>query len=571
MTPSRKSIEIAISVAPELQASIQRDCGLHYKRTQMHDKAVENFEKSLALKSDFRPVYELSDCKLKDCQPDAALESAKQCHELKPDNVAGHRQVVNCYHELNRLEETLKAAHISYLENPRVGKIKKDIVDLNLRSLAGAAAQPVLQKHMKYTKNKQHEQKVDSPNDFSEENGDVLQLSEEEKVIDDPPMLRHRKKCIEDMKHDIYFDETFSEQMKFWKKMQNDETLILNQTPKTSVEIKEIVDRIVKKLETHEQMLYVRDPFYVKEFDVEKKHLSKSRKIEFQREQRATLRTARWQFEQVKQLAKASLSRMLDFVESMLVDFYAVKAERTFPQKAEYFNKILDFVGMEYLRRVYTIHPKLLSYDIDERLAILFKTSLDKATEQTSKTDAQRFGETIDKMQKNKLFVDTAADKKSEFSRKFTHFSKRLVHSTDPVETAYLHYQLSEMYWRFEQYDDSQQSARNALESINHCDNDIWKFLCYFNIIRVYALKKNYSHVTENLAELTQVTSNLSEFCQVFAATATRAIDEINAYSAARRASRLFSKRSRLSSAFRTSSVTTSMAAPTEHSATGNQ
>lgn len=522
---------VGFRVDAGLEGVIRRDWGYHYKHQSFFDKSLRQFEKSIELKSaEFESYLQSSFCESQQLRLDNALDHAKSALNLEPKRLDAQLNFSNCLLELNQLEETFKTSYNTFLQYPREGNLK-DSLEFTLNKLVGPVAGKVLRKYdirskLEHVGQKlEHEKQLKNQND---DNCDVVSDDEDAANEKVSPLTIFNAKRYENLKHDTYFDRSFSEQYNFWKQMQNDNCMYLHNTPHSSEEIKENVDRIVDNLDICETMLYVREPFYVKSLEADKHFKAKLKQRKLFNEQENVREKAFWQLKEIKYLSKINFQLTLDLVEDAMVNFYAVKSRKIFIRKFEFINEIFNFIGLEYLNRMRTIHPKLMEYGIEQRLDILFQTPITEKKEikkpETNVEHFIKFGQNAIKDQK----VSTKADTKEvALFKKIHYFRHRLIYAEFDIEKTYLYQQLAELFFNSGRYDESQQSSRDSLKYATNSKNSLWKYLSYLNIIRVDTVKRNYTRVERNLNKLKRVGDDLDELSRVFVRTAIRTVDDI--------------------------------------------
>lgn len=452
---------------------VGREWGLYLKRNIQYPKASHYFQRALKVNPEHtRTLLESSRCKFNQCQTKNALDDVTKSMKIDPKNVKSKHQFAKCLYNLNEMESAFSVAHEIAAENPTNTDIRhtKDAIEMSLRKAFCPSAQPILRKYKMHL------------NDTWNEKQNV-------NAILPTPVLEERQKAIELMKHKLYFDSKFAEQLDFWKCVQLDKTL--------DKELHEIIDRIIGNLNTHENMLYSREPIYAKRNRFDLKSLRKLRERQFYYAQEETRREALWQFKRIKELAVRDFSASLALVERVLSEFYAVKRRAIFPAKFEFISNIVHFVGLRYVKINQKIVCDLMSLKTRDRLIALFNV----------------WGPMLQE--------EDLCDKKVSQSL------KRLSYADYDVEKAYIYHQLSEICFRFRRPEESQRYARDALAYANKCNSNIWRFLGYYNIVRVDAMKHNYLPIKDDLGEMQRIADNLDTFTQVFVNTAIRSYEDI--------------------------------------------
>lgn len=452
--------------------SFERDWGICLKRNMQYRRASEYLNRSLHTDpNNFQTLLESSKCKLRQGDAEQALGDVKKCVQLKSNSTTANCQYAKCLAGLNEIENALSIIHgvvVGHTTNAGAQHIK-DSLEISLRCAFQPSAVPILRKYKFHLKCNQN----------VATNADTQRH----------PVFLHRQKAIELMKHKLYFDRTFAEQMEFWHALQQDETFDDN--------LREIIQRIIQNLNTHENILYTREPFYAKRNRFDAQSLAKARRRAFYFGQEETQREAMWQLNHIKHVANSNFNLALALTERVLSEFYTIKTRTVFPAKFEFLCELCEFIGIKFLRIYRTIPVNLMSLAVEDRLVALFNS----------------YGQML------------RGEKRCD--QRIEHFNKRLIDTDYDMEKAYLYHQLSEWCFRFGRPEESQRFARDTVTYAKLCESNLWAFLGYFNIIRVDALKQDYHMMKDDLNEIHQIAENLDAFTQVFVNTAIRSFDDI--------------------------------------------
>lgn len=454
------------------ESAVGRDWGIDLKRNIQYSKASQYFERSLKAKPlQFRTLFESSECKLKQNDADAALGDVNKCLMQKPNNTKAKHQKSKCLAGLNEIENAFALAHGILFEHPTNTSVHhtKNSLEMALRRSVCPSAKHVLRKYKTYLRR--------------------YQSGEQEVQTLERPVDQHHQSAIELLKHKVYFDSKFAEQVEFWSKIEQDQTL--------DQQMRQIVQKIMRNFETHENILYAREPFYAKQDRFDKGSLGRLRRRTFYYAQEETRREALWQLKNIKKLGESNFNAALALTERVLSEFYAVKRRVVFPAKFEFLCQVCSVISKEYLRIYRSIPANLMSLKTDERLVALFNV----------------WGKMLQ--------GEELCDKKVEY------FNDRLKYADYDMEKAYIYHQLSEVCFRFRRPEESQRYARDVLSCANRCNNNTWAFLGLFNVIRVDAIKRTYHPMLSDLTKLQQIADNLDTFTQVFVKTAMRSFEDI--------------------------------------------
>lgn len=454
----------------KFQSAVARDCGVYLKRNVQYKKADMYLNQSLKVDSmQFKTLLESSDCKLKQNQADNALKDVKKCLTIQPNNIKAQHHHAKCLGGLNQIENAIATAYGIAIEHPTNADVHhtKDSLEISLRRAFGRSTVPILRKYKLHLNRGQ----TNAP---TKNNG---------------PIGAHRRKVFELMKHKLYFDSTFAEQIEFWTQLHQDETLDDN--------LRKLIDDITRNFNAHESMLYTREPFYAKRDRFDMGSLVKVRQRTFYYAQDETRREALWQLRNIKKMAVNSFAEALRLTERVLNEFYAIKIRTIFPAKFEFLCHVVSFIGTEYLQIYRSIPGDLMSLKVEDRLTALFNG----------------WGKILQ--------GEELCDKKVDY------WMRRLENAIYDIEKAYIYHQLSEVCFRFRRPEESQRFARDLVKHAETCKSNIWTFLGIFNVIRVDAIKQNYHLMKSDLDKLLEVAKNLDTFTQVFVNTAIRSYEDI--------------------------------------------
>lgn len=453
-----------------MQSGVARDIGVHLKRNAQYNKADNYLNRSLLKEPiQFRTLLESSECKLKQSKATEALNDVNKCLNIEP-NVKAKHQHAKCLGGLNQIENAISTAYGIYMEQPTNADVHhtKDSLEISLRGAFGRSTVPILHKYKRHLTNDATEPLRREPTG---------------------PIEVHRQKAIDLMKHKLYFDSTFAEQIEFWSKLQEDETLDEN--------VRNLIDEITRNFKVNENRLYVREPFYAKRDRFDKRSWALSRHRTFYYAQEETRREALWQLNNIKSAARHNFDSAVRLTERVLSEYYATKMRTVFSAKFEFLCHLCHFIGSEYIKIYRKIPSDLMSMDVERRLTALFN------------------------VHGNFLHGEDLCDKRVE------HFNKRLANAIYDMEKAYLCHKLSEITFRFRRPEESQRYARDTVTYAKKCASNIWSFLGCYNIIRVDAIKQNFHSMSKNLCQLKTITEELDPFTQVFVNTADRSFEDI--------------------------------------------
>lgn len=541
-----------MDMVAEMHAPIYRDWGIHFMHQDEMDKAIKSFEKSIESNPEiFKSLLEHSICKLRIGRPAEALESATKCLELFPNSPEAKHVHANSLYELNRLEDALKTAYNTLYEHPKdhLGNKFSGTVEYNLDRAVCQGAGSLLRGwecKLRLAKGEAIEEVRSGKegmrwNEATEKDCDVISLHEEEEE-ELPPLDRTHKDMMKILRHEIYYDGTVRDQIRFWEALKKHKAVHLTQTPHSTKILTDIISRNLKRLHDYEQMLYTREPLFAKRA-AEKGRSKKSRMMAFYYMQQNIRREAFAQLDVIKKLAEQNFDEALVYVEKIMNNFYAVKSDAIFPRKYEFLCEIFHFIGLEYISVFQPIPPKLMDSDIEQRLLVLLRTpTVKKTLTPVEKSDnLDRFGD-------RNAFNDPDAVDLTQiiFSNRTKYFLKRISYTRYAIEKAYLYHQLSQHYLNSGRLEESQQFARDCVAQATQCKSNIWKFLGYLNIVRADGMKRNFVRVARNLKEMGKLAAVMSKYLEVFVRTGLRTVEDIEIVREQNRKSSRMSRASRM-------------------------
>lgn len=545
---------IEFDMVPELHAPIYRDWGIHFMHQDEMNKAIKSFETSIESNPEiFKSLLEHSICKLRIGRPEEAMESARKCLELFPNSAEAKHVYANSLYELNRLEDALKTAYNTRYEHPKdhLGDKFIGTVKYNLEHAVCQGAGPLLRR-LEFKLKKDKNDKLDVVaegkegtrwDESAQKDCDVISMHEESHE-ELSPLDRTRKELMKTLRHEIYYDGTVRDQIRFWEALKKHKAVNLTQTPYSSKILTDIIARNLKRLHDYEQMLYTREPLFAKRAS-EKGRTKSARMVAFYYMQQNTRREAFSQLDRVKKMAEENFDEMLEYVEKIMLNFYAVKSDAIFPRKYEFVSEIYNFIGLKFMATFQSINPKLMDSDTEERLLVLLRTpKIKKSSAPVEK------GDNLDRFGDRNAFNDPDAVDQTQFifSNRTKYFLKRISYSKYAIEKAYLNHQLSEHYLNSGRLEESQQFAREVVANATQCKSNVWKFLGYLNIVRADAMKRNFVRVTRNLKEMAKIAAVLSKYLEVFVRTGVRTNEDIETMRAASRKSSRMSRMTKDSS-----------------------
>lgn len=545
---------IEFDMEADLHAPIYRDWGIHFKHQDEMNKAIKSFETSIESNPEiFKSLLEHSICKLRIGRPEEAMESAQKCLELFPNSPEAKHVYANSLYELNRLEDALKTAYNTRYEHPKdhLGDKFIGTVKYNLEHAVCQGAGPLLRR-LEYKLKKDMGDTFDVVaegkegtrwDESAQKDCDVISMHEESHE-ELSPLDKTRKELMKTLRHEIYYDGTVRDQIRFWEALKKHKAVNLTQTPYSSKILTDIIARNLKRLHDYEQMLYTREPLFAKRAS-EKGRTKSARMVAFYYMQQNTRREAFSQLDRVKKMAEENFDEMLEYVEKIMLNFYAVKSDAIFPRKYEFVSEIYNFIGLKFMATFQSINPKLMDSDTEERLLVLLRTpKIKKSSAPVEK------GDNLDRFGDRNAFNDPDAVDQTQFifSNRTKYFLKRISYSKYAIEKAYLNHQLSEHYLNSGRLEESQQFAREVVAQATQCKSNVWKFLGYLNIVRADAMKRNFVRVTRNLKEMGKIAAVLSKYLEVFVRTGVRTNEDIETMRAASRKSSRMSRMTKDSS-----------------------
>lgn len=456
---------------------LDRDWGVYLRQNIQYTKASRFFDRSIqGDPKKFQTCFESAKCKLKQNYAKEALSDINTCLSLKPTDFKAKHLQAECLAQLNQIESAFSEAHHLTSQRPTDASVQhtKNALEISLQKTLSDSGAKILRRFK--WKLKRH-------NIESNEMPPRSQMT--------APLRAHREQAIELLKLRAYFDTSFAEQVAFWADLKGDKTLDTN--------IHAIIDRIIANLYSNQEILYTREPFYAKRDRFDRSSLMKARRYAFYSAQEETRRQAMWQLKSIQNMAKTNLPRALKQTEHILSQFYAVKRRIVFPEKLQFITEICYFVAMQYKKVYQFVPPKLMSLEVDKRLIALFDV----------------YGQMLN------------GEAKCDDTIK--HYRDRVDNAEFDIEKTYIYHRLSELCIRYQRPEESQRFARDAFALADKCNSNVWRYLAHYNIIRVDALKQSYHNMENDLQEFLSIANQLDKYAMVFAKTAVRSFEDLQA------------------------------------------
>lgn len=509
------------TMIPELQQAIYRDWGLFYKRMGIWTSAVQHFDDSTAIKEDaYRPLFEKSICMLAEANVEDAEAKAKRCVHFYPNDIASQNQLNNCVYEANRFEESLSRYYNTFheKEKTRNGLHGIDIVSKTLNKSIGSDAGPFLLT-MRGAIDKLQKSQADAKWSDKRPVWKILKSINECDVISvekltqpkpiETPIQKCKKKLNERIVFSKYMDNSTAIDIMFLNSLSQNKRLLLEQTEKSNQQILDILNVECGRIDKWKEMLYKRQPIYSKKYVKDNKSKEAFQNVALNRIQFRTRRDSYEQLAKIKRLRNTNFRQMLNVVECVLADFYAIKTKRVFPRKFEFINEICNIVGLAYIERL-TIPSQLMIVPLAERMSLLLRIPPEKKmVEDTPK----KFGE----KSANASHLDTHF---LVYKEKVDHFEGRLLHAKYPIEKCYIYHEICNLHVAQRKLDETKQIGKKMVEQSETIGNSVWILHGYLSVIRAELLQGQIKGVAEKLLILEGIQGNYNEFVVQFIKTA---------------------------------------------------
>lgn len=502
--------EIEIRLPVDLQSSIFRDWGLHFKRYQLLVPATSQFQRSRQCKENARSIIELCKCCIEIGAYAEALKYAEQCIELYPEMKEAVDLRRDCIYFLNQLEEAARHSHNIARSHPKdhLSKPFAEVLALNIRNATSTRAGPVLRRFAwNQSKEKSGAAGGEAEDTMNTEKCDVVSDDEEEAVEISP--LAQRKLDIQNAnRHKYYFDCDISNQIDFWSDVLNNRTHILSQFPESSDQLTKIIEASLREFNANEQNLWARNPLFSRP-TVDRAHQNRFRRIDIFHLQDIARRKAFIQLIQLKKLSKECPRKTIDYVEQIMTKFYAITPESIMPRRSEFINEIYGIVGMAVLRRIIEIPHTVMTLAPLARLLCLLQIKEKKADGGVSNKAV--FGD--QQAYQNTILREQAMDRST---KRCDHYQKRLRQSDAPIEKAYLQYQIAGLHFGQQRLGEAIIYGEGTVAAAQLDQNLLWEFLGHIVIMRTQVLRQNYVRVRSYANELMSVAEQLDKYVMKF-------------------------------------------------------
>lgn len=503
---SRKR-EIEFRLPQELQSVIYLSWGLQYKQAKQIDKAVLQFRRSAECSKNAAANIELIKCFMANDDYAGALDYAEHCEDLYENDTEILHLIRDCVYHRNHLEEAKRiSCNIQRrFANDHVGCIFADTTNLNISEGTASTAGPLLRQ---YARTEIRKTKIDpSLSDVHEvEAGtakecDVGSICDEEEVTA-TPWVKRKLSIRKKNKRIRYFDATVNNALDFWTEILHKKQHIVNQFPRSSHKMTQILDISIKAVNMNEQMLWSRRPLYAQK-NTHGPAANKVKLNELFYLRNTTCRTAFSQLVTLKKMAQnTTTTKINSYVERIMTEFYAVTTEFIFPRKFEFINEVYNIVGLKYMAKAIKIPHNILSLKKRVRLQSLLQIDDD---------DKMAGGNTS----KQPFLVDQQITKQTDhrfsFIKQCSYFQERLLCSQYCIEKVYLNHRLSCLYWRERKLDECQKYGEACICHAEQCRNHVWTFLGHVNNIRTFAIKDNYARMSAFMDSMMKSAEHLDE------------------------------------------------------------
>lgn len=515
--------EYIFNVKPELRHAIRRDWGLFYKKGHLYDKALENFDESLAINEDaFKPMIEKSRCLLEECNPDEALRVAKQCKTKYPKIVRVKYHRNNCLYEQNNFEDSLKMAWQTMHQHPTARHVKSYIELINSTIEQSIESPKNCLYNMRLDIDRLHRYKLNAAD--CRPIWKILRDANECDVIstrstsytDIAPIKEKQREANANRIHSMYLDSSSAKDIIFLKSLVTSDRLMLPQTPKSNAVLVENINKHMKCIVACEQMLWTREPCYAKTYTEDVARTNRTKVEVLHRSQHHTRINAFLHLAKIKRLQKTNFEAMLKYVDKIMSTVYATKTQRVFPRKFEFVNEVYNIVGLAYLNRL-RVPNNIMTVPQEQRMHLL----LDERLEQKPKDDdaivsaAKIFSD-------RKAFIDPEAPDESylAYKRQVDHYERILLHSEYPIEKCYLYHEIANLHLSHRKLDETKQLALKIVEFATVCGNYVWIVHGFLAMIRVDLAQGNPTKMAKKLSKLLTIRHLLDEDARHFVKTA---------------------------------------------------
>lgn len=519
-----------VTLEPSLQQAIHRDVGLHHKRLGNLNTAIQHFEDALELKDNaYRALIERTRCMHAAGDIHNAEAKAERCLQHYPDSIEAQNHRNDCVYDQNRYEESLAKFYNTYYahEKVRTGRMAIDMVSMTIDTAIGAKTTGCLQKMSQAIESLQrHDGNVIDTEDRRPLPGwkvlrannacDVVSVKSGTSTvgsakIDGTPIQRRRIELSKRIKHSTYLGTSTTEDLMFLKSLANDRRVNLRQTPKSSQELRNIINESVRQVDHLEDMLYKRQPMYAKRMLADVKKVREQEDVILHRLQARARREAFENLAAIKGLhAAGDTAAMLVLIEKVMSDFFPKKTKRVLPRKFDFICEIYNLVGLVYMNRLHVPSNLFVIEGLVDRMCLLLQIPGEKKiTEEPSKMFGDRTG------QSRKGDVSYLV-----YKRQVDHFDYRLRCTSYPIERCYIYHEMANLHVGQRKLEEAKQVGKKLIDQAAACNSRLWLMLGNLALMKVKTLQSHFMGVAESLDILTDMLGDFDESFGHFVQTA---------------------------------------------------
>lgn len=472
-----------------IRASIQRDCGLYYKRRNMISKALHNFTDSLGYNSDSvqSKLQELK-CNLELCNIMVAIDKGNELQSAHPDRIDVQYAYEQCKYDQNEFERCLAACrNVEHQFRPTINLpiLGPSLATKTINQSIGLESGPCLFKLQNQIDQYVEHKAACRPENLAlwkhrlaNKECDVVSVDEPEKIFEGP-LGRIRVAQKRKLMNTVYLGSNTAEDIEFLRKLRNDPRLTLRHTVDRAKSIQDLIDTNDMRVATWKTQLWHRKPLYA--------HHTSSvafRKATLYRRQYQTRRDIYQQLVYIRNNINTNFQTTLHYIEEMMSKYYSIKTLRVCPRKAEFVTDIFNLVGQTLLRRECVVPSDLMTVPVVERLAHLLQIPEEKK-EPVVDTTGPTYGD-------RSRFIDPDASDMiiMPYMKRIRTLELQLKHSNFPEERCYLCYQIVDLHLIHRRMREAVEYSRRLLDDAR--GNDPWTLIGYLSAIRSDVISLEY-------------------------------------------------------------------------------
>ncbi|KAH8295838.1 hypothetical protein KR018_011691, partial [Drosophila ironensis] len=494
-----------IEWSPEIVQKIYRDWGSYYSGRRRENLGMYYYDKAIDLSpEDFTTLYRRSQSRRKNALPALALEDGLHAQRILKsmhrNDAPVNLEVCDAFYELNQLETSKAELHNNtriFIGN-KVKAFEKRLVVLDdtIIDACGPAMTDFLLQNEAVCCNvrRMAQEKFEDPRPLwkilkDQGKCDVLSIPEIDEIQLSPLEIARRSRAF-DVFNQMFLDRSWVDVI-FLKNLRKNPNLLLDQCKNSKSFLKNLSTSKYEDLKTFLKMLEARSPMYYiryKKF-TNPKLMEKFREDYLYRVQYQTRRNMISVLRNIKQLRKTkNIPKLSEYVEQVMGDYVVIKTHRVMPWKFEFLNEVYNTLALALLDQFEV--PKNFKFTSKNALLELLHFPTDKSLDVPKFV----FGDRTTHQEE-----DTSDPALSKSRQRIARLEKRLLFAKYAIERSYIMHQIANTHLQSNRYDECCFVARKGIEEAKACNNDVWRLLCVFLILKANAALHKLERTRETL------------------------------------------------------------------------